>query len=80
MTGPLRTLPVRDQIDAVSRHVGHLVEIRLSTGEPLGGILVAVAQTVGDGEWVAVLSPRVGSKVGSAVPLSTVSTIMREVA
>jgi hypothetical protein len=90
MTGPLRTLPIRDQLDAVSRHVGHNVEIRTApsgqypAGRPVGGILIAVAQVVDEVDsvasvdWVAVLSPRVGSKVGTAVPLRTVSTIMRD--
>jgi hypothetical protein len=84
IAGPIRTLPIRDQLDAVSRHVGHNVEIRTSpseeypAGRPVGGILIAVAQLVDEDGWVAVLSPRVGSKVGTAVPLRTVSTVMRD--
>lgn len=78
MSSPIRALPVRDQLDAVQRHVGHSVEITLSTGLRVDGILIAVAQLVDDEtSWVAVLSPRIGSKVGTAIALRHVSTIMR---
>lgn len=78
MSAPIRALPVRDALDAVSRHVGHHVEIVAGQdGARVSGLLVAVAQLVDESGWVAVLSPRTGSKVGTAIPLRLVSTVMR---
>lgn len=75
---PIHRLPVVQQVALAVRHGGMIVDVRAEGSDaPIIGQVVSVARNPVTDGWHLVVNTKPGSYTGTAIPLSTITSIRR---